>query len=309
MGQSTIRKPWSYYLYDLAALLFNERVLNAALRKTIPIFLLIPPMRQNIQANMRRVFFHTHKREPRDEELAALLKEMEPLFAQRIINSYALPKNPEGYLKNSELEFVPALQDLLKEGRGAILATPHFGDDGMIYGSLACLGIPVTVMVNEARGYQWASEINKNLHFIGLGEGAMKGLKALRNNETLLLYDDMNYFPESRLTNFFGAPFPPPHGIARMALTAPAPILPVYSIFESGRCRILNDEPIRSRPDASQEELERQLLLSMERFIGRYPAHWLIFHPMWDLAACRKAWSRQLSGIVFHNRMDTPRRS
>ena len=298
-----MRKSWSYRLYDGAAFFLKEEALNAALKKGISERLLAGRMRRTVEGNLRRVFSFTHKREPTDREMNSILKEMAALYAQSAVDSFAFSRHPEQYAKNSEPALLPALNGLLKEGRGVILATPHFGNDGMIYGSLAYRGIPVTVMINDARKHRWFTEILKTLRFIGLGEGAVEGLKALRRNETLLLYGDLNYFPEGRLMDFFGAPYPPPYGVARMALAARSPILPVYSIFESGRNRLLNDEPIRPDPDIPQEDLARRLLRSMETFIGRRPSHWFVFHPMWDGEAREKALARQLRNIVLGRRL------
>lgn len=296
-------KRLDYLLYDLAVQLLGKSSAEAAVAGVVSNVVKIPQSRRSLESNLRRIHLFTHQKEPAPGGIDSMIQELAALYAQMLINSYTIPRHPEEYLKNSEPEFLPALQTLLNEGRGAMLVTPHFGDQGMIYGALAYLGIPVTVMINEALAYQWATKILKTLRFIGLGEGAVEGLKTLRNNKTLMMNGDMDYFPEGRTADLFGAPFPPPHGVSRLALAARSPILPVYSVCQGGRHRLMSDEPIRSDGNLTQEDIERRIMRSMESFIGRYPSHWFVFEDPWNLQERERRARRQLRGIVLRGRL------
>ena len=167
----------------------------------------------------------------------------------------------------------------------------------MLILGLARAGLPVHVMISYVTPQLRTVEGAPGLRFTDFTTGAKHYLDALARNELVLLYTDMDFFPGGRTADFFGAPCHPPHGAARLAQAAGAPILPVYAVKEGARHRLCCDEAI-SPEGASQEALENAILRSQERFIGRYPSHWLIFHDPWDLEERVRTARSQLRSLI-----------
>ena len=302
-----MRDPNSY-LYNLFKSLAGKEFADAVVRKGMALLFHNLQLRlgREIRGNLRRVLSYTRKREPEPAELDSIIDEMAGLYARSLINQFAFAphKDHRAYDGKAVPELLPVLKGLLDEKRGAILASPHFGDTLLMAVSLADLGVPLSFMSLYAEPGRQAARPARNLRFISVGWAAAHCLRALRDNEAVLLLTDIEYFPDGRTLDFFGAPFTPPHGIARLALAAQAPILPVYPIFRGGRHQLVCDEPIRLDGNPSQEDLERRILRSMEIFIGRYPAHWFVFSDIWDLEAAARKNRQTLRGLRLRGRLD-----
>ena len=114
----------------------------------------------------------------------------------------------------------------------------------MLILGLARAGLPVHVMISYVTPQLRTVEGAPGLRFTDFTTGAKHYLDALARNELVLLYTDMDFFPGGRTADFFGAPCHPPHGAARLAQAAGAPILPVYAVKEGARHRLCCDEAI-----------------------------------------------------------------
>ncbi|MBI5241212.1 MAG: lysophospholipid acyltransferase family protein [Elusimicrobia bacterium] len=283
-----------YYLY-----LFLERFLGRAaaasvIGSTCLKTLDIPRFRDVIERNFRRIHRHTHGREPTAQETASFRAEMAQAMARQRVGTYELLRDPGRGEVPVTLKLLPAIEGLRRGGRGVVLVSPHFGDFQMLFHGLARAGLPLHAMVNLVRpAMREVTAAQPNLRFTDFSTGAKYYLDALGRNELVLLLADMDFFPGGRTLDFFGAPCNPPHGPARLALAASAPVLPVYAVWRGRRHDLLCDAPIPTA-GADQEEVEKSILRSMERFIGRHPGHWLIYHDPWDLPACARQTRRQL---------------
>ena len=288
-----LKRP-DYYLYRLLEALFGASAASAFIRVSSAKLLDIPRLRAVVDGNFRRVHAFTRGRAPTAEETAAFRAEMASLIAAELLSTFALLRDPGRGPVPADLELIPAIEALRREGRGVVLATPHFGDCKMLFLGLGRAGLPLHVMINAVQPAMRAvTAAQPNLRFTDFSTGARYYLDALARNELVLLLTDMDYFPGGRTLDFFGAPCNPPHGPARLALAAGAPVLPVYAVRSGERHRLLCDSPILVA-GADQEDVERRLLRSMEKFIGRHPSHWLVYHDPWDLEACARETRRQL---------------
>jgi KDO2-lipid IV(A) lauroyltransferase len=294
-----MQKRPDYYLYRLLERLFGKEATDSFFQVTCVKLFELPRMRQVVEENFRRIHTHTHGREPSERETASFRAELARTMAEELISTYELQREPGVGPVPVELELLPVLQDLRSHGRGVVLVTPHFGDAKMLFLGLARAGLPLHVMINRVQPVmREVTAAQPNLRFTDLTTGAKRYLDALSRNELVLLFTDMDYYPGGRTLDFFGAPANPPHGPARLALAAGAPVLPVYAVRRGERQRLLCDAPIRTE-GADQEEVEKLILRSMEKFIGRHPDHWLIYHDPWDLAACARQTRRQLRQLHF----------
>lgn len=236
-----------------------------------------------IDANIERVLRFSLGRPPTPAEKAKVAASLVELYAR----SQAIMMGPpdlrrEVTLRTDISELEPVVDRALSRGRGAILAAPHFG----CMHSLTAPGFrgrKLTLVVLQSVPTLFRDARLGEVTVIALGNAASTSLKALARNELVVLYADVEFFSGERTAPFFGSPVRPPHGVARLAAAARAPIIPIYPVYEDGRDRIKVDRMLE--PESGQEALERDLLASMERFISRYPDHWFVMRDLWDLEA------------------------
>ncbi len=234
-----------------------------------------------LERRLRRILSH------RGEAFAygafdAFLRGMADLYADQLVTLATLtPQEASRWRERIELSAWPAIQRLREGGKGVILASPHFGNLVLPLVALAKAGLPLTAMFIDAAPFRWARDYGFNV--VSLGYGAAEFLAALARNEAVVVLTDLDFFPDRRAAEFFGAPVRPPHAPVRLALASGAPILPVYAVCQGGQHRLEADDPLWPSAQTSQETMEWDLLRSMETFIGRHPEHWLLFEDVWDL--------------------------
>lgn len=242
-------------------------------------------------------------RDPSPSELRRLVDEMAWIFSDMLATLHLLePGGERRLLDRIELPLLPELARLRKDGKGVILAGPHFGNIALAMAGLALRGIPLTTILINAEPYRWVEAFG--LRVASLGTAAVDCVRALNANETVLILADLDFFPGGRTADFFGAPMRPPHGAARLSLACQAPILPVYTFhLGEGRYRLVCDEPIMPAPESTTETIEDRLLRSMEKHIGRYPSHWLVLRDIWDIERCDKLNARHLANLALWKRL------
>lgn len=239
-------------------------------------------------------------REVPSAEAEAFLARLAARYADSMTSLYTLDQlSIEDRVSGVETPALEAIQALRRRGRGVILASPHYGNVPLALAALAARGVPMTVMFLHGGAYKWC-EPAFGFKVTSLGESAADYWRALQANETVMAYSDLDFFPENRTAAFFGAPVRPPHGVARLALAAAAPVLPVYEVFEDGRHRVVADAPIE--PEGGAEAVEAALLRSMERFIAARPDHWLVLRDVWDIAAGDRLNKRMLASAALFRR-------
>lgn len=236
-----------------------------------------------IDANLERILTFSQGRPP----TPARKKEVADSLIELYARSHAILMGPPDLRRQVTLgtdlsELEPVLAAALRRGKGAILAAPHFG---CMHSLMApgFRGRKLTLVVLQTVPTMFKEARLGEVTVIGVGAAALPCLRALARNELVALYADIEFFGGQRTLPFFGAPVRPPEGVARLALAAQAPIIPIYPVYEGGRDRIKADRMLE--PSSGKEELERELLASMERFIARYPDHWFVLRDIWDLEA------------------------
>lgn len=294
-----------YPAFALVDRLFGRSAVDLLMRTTCAKLLAMPRMRRVTEGNLRRILSYVNGREPTPAETAGLREKMARLIARDLLSKYEALNDPSGFEAPVDLRLLPTLRGLLRRGRGAVLVSPHFGDTTMLFFGLVRAGLSLHLMLNHIppAASRALAGTGLKLHLTDLGTGARYYLDALGRNELVLLLTDMDFFPDGRTLDLFGAPFNPPHGPARLALAAGAPVLPVYAVWDGRRHLLLCDEPIFPE-GAGQEAIERGILRSMERFIGRHPEHWLLYHDPWDLEARARDNRRQLRQLMLRSRVE-----
>ncbi|MBI4676869.1 MAG: hypothetical protein HY748_04740 [Elusimicrobia bacterium] len=282
-------------IYWLCRLLFSGKRADEAFTRFIYFGFKAPGTAAVIAKNLSRIYRHALRREPTVAETESVLQEMAVVHARITISMVSPPEAWPRWLNDTSVDLLPVLKGLLEKGKGVILATPHFGNHAY-FDVLSALGIPLNLLLLHGTSYESAATRRTLMRLWDVGSSAAGLLRALAANETVLLFDDLDYFPDGRTKHLFGAPFPPPHGPARLSLASGAPVLPVYSVLEGSRWHLVCEEPIFPEA-ASQSEIEDRLLRSMERRIATRPGHWILYNDVWDLEAVSREMGRQLAFV------------
>ena len=113
-----------------------------------------------------------------------------------------------------------------------------------------------------------------------------KSLEVLKSNSVLGIAADQDVASISGVfVNFFGRPAYTPTGPVVIAILSGAPIVPIVSIREKGRLRLIVKEPIYVEKSGNKKEnivkYTQQWSDILEEIIRQYPDHWAWVHRRW----------------------------
>lgn len=180
------------------------------------------------------------------------------------------------------------LDKALKNGRGAVLLSAHFGNFPLMFGRIALAGYKTNYIMHKMKDEQFGKYIfdlsNKNgvraIYSLPVRQCVELSLKSLRNNQILFILLDQNYGRAGGVfVDFFGHPAATATGPVILSHRSGAPILPAF-IVRDGPCRyrITIDPPVMfEAAPYGQLELVRntaQLTKIIEGYIRRYPHEW-----------------------------------
>jgi KDO2-lipid IV(A) lauroyltransferase len=187
----------------------------------------------------------------------------------------------------------------LRKGRGAICVTPHLGNWEMGGLLLAFRGGTLNVLTLDEPDARTKAFRERFRHSKGIRELYIKGgaedqfstielIKALRNNEIVAMLGDRENSPNTIDVEFFGRRTRFPMGVAILAMTTGAPVLPVFVVMEKDRkYRGIIEKPIyfdgsrrRERDRVIREGMEK-IVRVFEDYIRRYPDQWYNFYSYW----------------------------
>ena len=190
-------------------------------------------------------------------------------------------------------------EPFVREKKGVILLTGHFGSWELLNIAGAMLGYPLVVFaraqkhprsdayLNQLRTYRGCQVIYK-------GTPIREILRALKKGKMVGILSDQDGGRSGRFVNFFNRLSSTPPGAAAFSLHTGAPIFPVYIVREHGGIhRIVIEPAIRlDQGSLSREESERRILQQfadvLERAIRRWPEQWLWAHRRWKSSPERK---------------------
>lgn len=199
-------------------------------------------------------------------------------------------------------EVEASLQQVIDEGKGAIIMTMHIGQWDLGLKMMSRYDVPVhVVMLSEdpAEVTRYADEArampNLKVHQTGGSPLlAVELMAALKRGEFVAIQADRPAGGNVMTVDLFGAPTRLPAGWAQLAMATGAPVLPIFVLFDRGdRYRVLTLPPFRfngsgreqRRGGASEDALRepmRRLAAMMETVVASYPDQWFNFYDVWD---------------------------
>lgn len=189
------------------------------------------------------------------------------------------------------------LDRVLKEGKGAIVISGHFGNWELISPYFASRGYPANVVARPVyyeKYNEWILFLRKSMgvNVILRTDSPKSLLVLLKKNELLGILPDQDIDSiEGVFIDFFGKKAYTPVAPVKLALAAGAPIVPIFIIRNKKRHTVVVEEPIRVE---NRQDKEDTILLYtqkwsnlVEYYIRRYPEQWVWMHRRWKTQPAR----------------------
>ena len=189
--------------------------------------------------------------------------------------------------------------DALREGRGAVVVTGHFGNWDVAAKTLRDYGRPINlVMAHEPNAttsdYVCATRERVGVHVMYSDTSVFSSLnmiRALQRNELVAIQLDRSAGAAgTRMVPFFGVPASFPSGPFILARLAGAPLIPVfiprlgprhYAIRIAGRFHLARE----ARDEAALDRVMADVVGTFEELVREFPTQWFQFEPFWRAAA------------------------
>ncbi|HAH06068.1 MAG TPA: hypothetical protein DCM05_05990 [Elusimicrobia bacterium] len=256
-------------------------LLESALETPLRVSFLLPPKRRRVYENFRRIL-KSRGVEPTEAELSGLLERALRHLGRLSIAMLAREDDLAYAREKVDLEFLPLLDEALKEGRGVILTTSNFGLFNQAILAMFQRGLPVRIPVFHKSHYAhmpngWVE------HFLSVGGASKECLRTLKKNGIVLVPTMFGFLSHPKDVELFGAPARLTYAPVRLAAATGAPILPVFAVDEGDRCAARAEGLLRHPDGGWLEETMSRLVQVQERFIAAHPEQWEILEDPWDL--------------------------
>jgi KDO2-lipid IV(A) lauroyltransferase len=206
-----------------------------------------------------------------------------------------------------KLEGRDHLDNALKEGKGVIALTAHFGNFPLMNVQLAKEGYPLSIVARDPENPKVAKMITSYRDAVGMesipdkprSTCVSKCLKALKENRILLLQIYQNAPATECWVDFFGYLVPTFKGPVILSLRTGAPIIPMFIIRNPDSLQITIHPPFKLHITGdTQQDITlniARLTKIVEATIRKYPEQWWWVHRRFKRARDPKTGER-----LFH---------
>jgi KDO2-lipid IV(A) lauroyltransferase len=237
--------------------------------------------------NLKRSFPNKDRK-----ELKQIAKRAYRNIAKSLTEYVFFPKLDKGRILGLvEFEGLELFDSVLKERKGAVLVTGHFGSWELMGAAISQKGYPIDFLVGEQHNLLVDNLMNKHRMMMGIGiikmGAAAKGvIKALRENQFVAMLSDQDAGKDGTMVDFLGFPASTPKGPAAFSLKTNAPMIMGFIIRTNGkRQKIILErvEPIEKTSNKEEDikRLTQAYTSVLEKYIRMFPDHWYWLHRRW----------------------------
>ncbi|MDQ2986802.1 MAG: lysophospholipid acyltransferase family protein [Armatimonadota bacterium] len=204
----------------------------------------------------------------------------------------------EEILASIDFRGMEHVDEALRQGKGILAVTAHFGNWERMAESIAIQGYKISVVArdaNEARTTRIVNDVRKGrgIDVFSRGRAARELLRRLRANEIVGMLTDQN--TREILVPFFGIPAGTNEGPAVIHLLTGTPIFTVFATEQPDGRYDVNVEPLEipvltGDRKADVVAIMTQVNRKIEEAVRGHPEQWLWMHDRWR-------WAREL-GLV-----------
>ncbi len=281
-----------WFLLGLSNLFFVLKKINTRLPSKFLSFLLIYfiPLRKDVILKNLKIAFPDYSQ----EKINKLLKEVYRSSAKTLTEVIFLRKYKESDIWNLiEFRNFNIVEEKLKEDKGIILLTAHFGN-----WELAALAVGLSlknknlnVLVKQQRNPYVTKWLNKMRTRFGntaipLGASVRNIYKALSDKEVVGVVGDQRGPKEGLRVKFFNSDTAVYPGTAAIALKLKTPIIFTITVRdEKGRYTMffeeINYKEIEGNLDEKIQQINQIYMGKLENYIRQYPEQWFWMHNIW----------------------------
>lgn len=229
------------------------------------------------------------------QEKKFLIKKCFKNFGMGMTEMLYFMAHPECVDKNVIVEGLQYLDDALKEGKGVIAVTAHYGNFPLMMLAIAKFGYDVSSIIRPARDKELAEYLLKKkkehgvhaIYAIPRKQCVSNSIKVLRNNGVLFIPIDQNFGSGGGVyVEFFGQRAATATGPVVFARRTEATILPMFiRRKEDGTHLVVIEPPVKIEERSSEDETVQhnmsQITQLIEKYIRKYPHEWAWMHRRW----------------------------
>jgi KDO2-lipid IV(A) lauroyltransferase len=182
------------------------------------------------------------------------------------------------------------MEAALSEGRGALLASGHFGNWELMGVVFGLVGMPLQVIARRLAD----PDLEQALHALRTRtgnqviskDGAVKGsLRALKQRDVVAVMIDQNTIPsQATFVPFFGRLAATSRLLAQLHQRTGAPIVPSFAVPDGRKYRFVIEPALELDDISSEDAIERitaAATLRLEEHVRKHPEAWLWIHDRW----------------------------
>ncbi len=238
--------------------------------------------KKNVYENLRVIFPHMSPR-----QLNVYTKQVFRNFAKYLVDFLRSPKIDREFIeRNVDFAGWHILEEFYRSKKRFIIFTCHLGN-WELGGQVACnlgyriwgVALPhkdmkVNVFFNHMRSLQ-------GLKTVPVGKGTRQIVRLIKEGDPVAFLGDRDYSGTGTEIDFFGRKTYIPSGVGFFSLKFSCPIIPIFFVREfKDRFRMICEEPIFPE-GKSLEEVLRECVKVMEKYIRKYPQQWYMFDKFW----------------------------
>lgn len=188
-----------------------------------------------------------------------------------------------------------AMREARAQGRGAIVATAHFGNWELMGVFPALFDIPSDTLAIRQHNLRINQKLinlrqSAGVRILEVPASARQVFRSLKENRIVIIAADQHASAGTLVLDFLGRPAAVARGPALFAIRQNCPVIPLLIRRERYDChRVMVGQIIRPKPTENEEVNVRAITETYLRFleenIRRYPDQWLWTHNRWKLGA------------------------
>jgi len=241
--------------------------------------------------NLERAF----KGEKNHSELKAMVKQVFVNIARATLEFARFPvlKREDIMKMVYKSEGLEHIDKALKEGKGLVFVTGHFGNWELLGAWFVAMGYPTHFLVGEQHNPYVDKLMNKfrassGVPMIPVGVSARHVLKALKQNRVVVLVSDQHSATGGTAVTFFGRLASTPKGAAAFAEIMGSPIVLALLIREKYNRHRAVIGPLIYPPGSGDKDkditaMTQEYTSQLEAMIRKHPEQWMWTHRRWKV--------------------------
>jgi len=242
--------------------------------------------RKEVLANLRKAF-----PEKGEAELKKIACQVYKNMVRIMMEFAKFPSLKKRMRERVTIQPREKLDGLLKQGKGVLLVSAHFGSWEVLAAGMALYGYPLVALARDQKN-RLTSQVANNLRTamgtrIVFTNISMRGvLESLKANQVVYLLGDQDAGRKGVFVDFFGYPASTPQGPALFHLKTGAPILIAMAVRNPDSTYTIHLEDLPSLSltgdkETGIREITQACTAIIEKYIRQYPDQWLWMHRRW----------------------------